>query len=66
MFGTWEDTMVEAVEQAARDVMCELVSSLPIPEALSPAEVLDTLHTMRSEVDTAIRLYRAFTEEVRA
>lgn len=56
--------MVEAVKQAARDAVCDLVRSFPIPEALSDAEVLDVLHSMRGEVDVAIRLYSAATEEV--
>ncbi len=47
IFGTWEDKIVAAVEQAARDVVRELVSSLPIPEALSYAELLDILHMLR-------------------
>jgi hypothetical protein len=56
--------MVEAVNQAARDTVCDLGRSFPIPEALSDAEVLDVLHSMRGEVDVGIRLYSAVTEEV--
>jgi hypothetical protein len=48
MFGTWENKMVEAVKQAARDVVCELVSSFPIPEALSHAEVLESCTRCRA------------------